>query len=165
LVAAPLGAAAEPSDKDFNPNRSVEVFEWSTGKGRLGVTVMSLTPELRTHFGATSDSGLLVGHVDENSPAAKAGIRVGDVLTSTNGKLVDDAFDVRESMATSKKGESVKIELVRDRKPLTLTATLADDPMPAPTRRFESMFDDAWWKDFMKPFRDMKPEKPSSTKT
>jgi S1-C subfamily serine protease len=149
LVAAPLSAAAEPSDKDSD--RSFEVFEWSMGRGRLGITVMGLTPELRTFFGAAGGGGVLVGHVEENSPAAKAGIRVGDVLTSTNGKLVDGATDVLESMVKSKKGDRVTIELVRDHKPLTLTATLANDPMPRPTmRHFESMFDDSWWKDFMK---------------
>src|SRR5687767_3475190 len=107
LAATPVGAAASPDHA--KPDR-FEVFEWSMGKGRLGMTVMSLTPELRTHFGSTSTSGMLVGSVTPDSPAAKAGVRVGDVLVETNDQLVDDIDDIRSAMAKSKKGETVSLD-------------------------------------------------------
>lgn len=162
LVAAPAGAAAGPTDKSDHPDRpdrSVEVFEWSMGKGRLGMTVMGLTPELRTFFGATTASGMLVGSVEAGSPAAKAGVRVGDVLVETNNQVVDDIQDIRTAMAKSKKGDVVELDVIRDRKPLTLKATLVDDPQPAPDL-------DAWLRNFMRPFEELKrPSRPAPTRT
>jgi S1-C subfamily serine protease len=82
LAAAPASAVAGPSNDPWSvtQSRTVEKFEWSTSKGRLGVMVMSLTPELRKHFGAPDDRGVLVAHVEPDTPAAKAGVEVGDVI-------------------------------------------------------------------------------------
>jgi len=52
----------------------------------VGISLTELTPELREFFGAPKDAGVLVSSVAENGPAAKAGVRVGDVITSANGK-------------------------------------------------------------------------------
>jgi membrane-associated protease RseP (regulator of RpoE activity) len=164
LVAAPAGAAAGPTDKPATTDRSVEVFEWSMGKGRLGMTVMGLTPELRTHFGATSTTGMLVGTIEPGSPAAKAGVRVGDVIVETNHQAVGDVDDIRSAMATSKKGDVVEIEVIRDHKPLTLKATLVDDATPAPS--LDAFWHGTWLEDFMKPFEQLKrPTKTASTNT
>lgn len=154
LVAAPVGAAAGPTDKPDSNDRSVEVFQWSMGKGRLGMTVMGLTSELRTHFGASSQSGMLVGAVTPDSPAAKAGVRVGDVIVKTKGQLVDDISDIRSAIATSKKGEVVEIEVIRDRKPLTLRATLVDDPVRVPG--LDAFWHGSWLRDFMKSFEEQR---------
>ena len=161
LVAAPAGAAAGPADKPDSADRRVEVFQWSMGKGRLGMMVMGLTPELRTHFGATSQSGMLVGSVEPNSPAANAGVRVGDVIVETNNQLVDDVEDIRAAMSKSKKGDVVEIDVIRDRKPLTLKATLADDPAPRPD--FDAFLQPNWLRDLMKSFD--RPMKDGPTKT
>jgi S1-C subfamily serine protease len=89
--------------------------------GRLGVSVEELTPQLAEYFGA-QDGGVLVSSVMDNSAAAKAGLRAGDVITSVNGTRVRDPQAlVRELAAAS--GE-VTIGLLRDRKELTLKATL-----------------------------------------
>jgi membrane-associated protease RseP (regulator of RpoE activity) len=169
LVAAPVGAAAGPTDKPDPDDRSVEVFEWSMGKGRLGMTVMGLTPGLRTHFGATARSGMLVGAVTPDSPAARAGVRVGDVIVETNHQLVDDVGDIRASLAKSKQGEVVEIHVIRDRKPLTLRATLVDDPSPMPDLDAFSngrWFRDHWLRDLMRQFEELKrPTREAPTKT
>jgi S1-C subfamily serine protease len=90
-------------------------------RGRLGVSVEGLTPQLAEHFGA-KDGGVLVSSVTENSAAAKAGLRAGDVITSVNGTRVRNTNAlVRELDGAS--GE-VTIGLLRDRKELTLKATL-----------------------------------------
>jgi S1-C subfamily serine protease len=114
------------------------------GKGRLGMMVMSLTPELRVHFGATSTTGLLVGSVDPGSPAEKAGVRVGDVLIRANDQSVDDIGDLRAAIASRKKGEAVELAVIRDRKELALTAALATDPLPS----FDSLWSGSWLRDF-----------------
>ena len=163
LVAAPVSAVAGPSDTR-DGDVSVEKFEWSVGKGRLGVMVMSLTPELQQHFGA-GNAGVLVARVETDSPAAKAGIRVGDVLTKTNRQSIDDATDVRSAIASLKKGDKVEVAVVRDHKPLALEVELAEDA-PPPMPSMESMWSRDWFRDFMKSFDELKkPMKAPQTKT
>jgi serine protease Do len=142
LVAAPVGAAAGPSNESREDHRT-ESVTWSMGKGRLGMTVMGLTPELRTHFGAPSTTGMLVGTVDSDSPAAKAGVRVGDVLTSVRAEPIDDAGDVRSAIAKTKRGGRVELEVIRNRSSLRLEATLADDPLP----NNDSLWPPGWLRD------------------
>jgi len=137
LAAAPASAVAGPFHDSCSPPQTFESFAVSPGKGRLGVTVMSLTPELRKHFGAAEDRGVLVAHVEPGTPAAEAGITVGDVIVEVRGKAVDSASDVRSALADASKGQSATIQLVHDGKPRSLQATLADDPPPNP-------FDPKW---------------------
>lgn len=94
----------------------------AAGRGRLGVTVQDLTPELAAYFGVKD--GLLVNSVQADSPAAKAGIKAGDVIQSVDGKAVTTANQLVRELA-DKKGE-VTIGLTRDKKPLSLKATLED---------------------------------------
>lgn len=104
----------------------------SPGQGRLGIGVEDLTEQLATYFG-TKD-GVLVRSVDDGSPAAKAGIKAGDVITSVNGETVNDVDDLLSRLAKAEDGAEVTIGLVRDRKPLSLKARLeARKPV---TRRF-----------------------------
>lgn len=126
LAAAPTSAVAGPStENSWATSQTVERFEWSTSKGRLGVLVMSLTPELRAHFGAESDRGVLVARVEPGTPAAAAGLAVGDVIAMIHGTKIDGAPDVLTALAGSGK-QDVEIRLVRGGKPLTLHAKLSD---------------------------------------
>jgi len=151
LAAAPAGAVAGPSkDQPGPPPQTVEKFEWSMSKGRLGVMVMSLTPELRNYLGAAEDRGVLVARVVPGSPASSAGIAVGDVIISVRGQKVDAASDVLAALSGLGKGQDVVVELVRDHKPITLHAKLIDD---APRGALDSQWSsDPWLRDWMKPF-------------
>jgi S1-C subfamily serine protease len=100
-----------------------------TPRARLGVSVEGLSTQLADYFGA-KDGGALVSSVTTDSPAAKAGLKAGDVITTVNGNRVRDAGDlIRElSDATS---DEVTIGLLRDKKETTVKATLeprADRP-------------------------------------
>lgn len=106
LLAAPAHVMAGPSEPP-------------QGQKTLGVMVMSLTPELRTHFGSTDRSGVLVGRVEPGSPAALAGIAVGDVITEVHGAKVDDAGDVLTALAASPSGKRVTVRVLRDAKART----------------------------------------------
>src|SRR5260370_26345402 len=64
----------------------------------LGVSLVDLTPELRDFFGAPKDAGILVSSVTDNGPPAKAGARVGDVITAVNGKTTANARELRQAM-------------------------------------------------------------------
>jgi membrane-associated protease RseP (regulator of RpoE activity) len=124
LLTLPLAAAASP-----DPARS-EHYSWSfsSGKGRLGVVVMSLTPELRNYFGTPDDRGLLVAHVDPGSPAAAADLRPGDVITDVKGEPVERVVDVVSALEPTKKGDDVAVAVVREHKTLTVHAVMADPP-------------------------------------
>jgi serine protease Do len=99
------------------------------GRGRLGVNVQELTPELAAYFGVKD--GLLVNSVQADTPAAKAGIKAGDVIGAVNGKAVVTASELIKELA-DKEGE-VTIGVTRDKKALSLKATI--EPRKAPARR------------------------------
>jgi membrane-associated protease RseP (regulator of RpoE activity) len=90
-------------------------------RGRLGVTVQSLTPDLEEYFGA-KNGGALVSGVTKESAAAQAGIRAGDVIVSINGRSVGDSDDLIQELEDLD-GE-VTIVVLRDKKEMTLKATL-----------------------------------------
>jgi S1-C subfamily serine protease len=96
------------------------MLSFSTGRGRLGVTLQDLTPELAEFFGVKE--GALVSSVQKDTPAAKAGIKAGDVVTAVDGKTVTGPGDVVEQLR-DKSGE-VSVSVVRDKKTLTLKATI-----------------------------------------
>jgi len=175
LAAAPASAAAGSSHAPAPSSSTVEHFEWSTSTGRLGVTVMSLTPELRQVYGAPKDRGVLVSHVEPGTPAAAAGIVVGDVITNVRGRAIDSPYDLFVAIGDLGKGQHVTLDLVRAGTIRTIDATLADDgQLPAvlwstsPWLR-EWMLPFAlspsdggeWFRDFWEPSEPRPPEMPS----
>jgi len=104
-------------------------FSFYLGRGRLGVNVQELTPDLAAYFGVKD--GLLVNSVQADTPAAKAGIKAGDVIGSVNGKTVTTPSELVKELA-DKDGE-VTIGITRDKKALSLKATL--ESRKAPSRR------------------------------
>ena len=97
-------------DRDRTPgDREPRRFEYrvpggmlpfiSGSRGRLGVSVQSLTPDLQEYFGATS-GGALVSSVTKESAAAKAGVKAGDVITSINGRRITDSDDLVRELTT-----------------------------------------------------------------
>ncbi len=97
-------------------------------RGRLGVTVQSLTPDLAEYFGA-KNGGALVSSVTRESAAAKAGIKAGDVIVSINNRSVDDSDDLMRELEDL--SGDVTIVVMRDKKEMTLKATL-ESPRSAP---------------------------------
>ena len=92
------------------------------GRGRLGVVGQPLGDQLASYFGVKE--GLLVSSVNENTPAAKAGIKAGDVITAVNGKPVKDAGDVMDHLQGVEGGKTVPVEITRDKKSQTVTVTI-----------------------------------------
>src|SRR5688572_14138773 len=128
LAAAPAGAAAHPSGDPGATPRTFEKFAWSAGKGRLGVMVMGLTPELRKHFGAAQDRGVIVARVEPGTPAAAAGVAVGDIIVEVRGRKIDGASDVVAALTDVTKGQSTTVQLMRSGKPISVQVTLTDEP-------------------------------------
>jgi S1-C subfamily serine protease len=106
----------------FEPNEHFDVRIWAR-PGRLGVGVQSLTPELAEYFGVKE--GVLVTSVTKESAAAKAGIKAGDVITSVDGKTVDDAGELRRQLrAEPDKDTEVTLGIVRDKKAMSMKVPL-----------------------------------------
>lgn len=93
-------------------------------RGYLGVGLTDLTPELRTHFGVPEDSGVMVSKVEPGSPAEKAGVKVGDVLTSVDGKEIKSSWDVQWKIRGQEEGQQVPLEVWRNGKVQTLSAAI-----------------------------------------
>jgi len=105
------------------------------GRGRLGLGIQSLTPQLAEYFG-TKD-GVLVTSVRPDSPAAKAGLKAGDVITTVDGKAVKDSSAVTDAVREADDGASLNLGYVREKKAGTATATLEkqEKPVVRPSER------------------------------
>jgi serine protease Do len=105
-----------------------------SARGRLGVSVQDVTPELAEYFGVKS--GVLVASVAANSPAAKAGLKAGDVITAANGKSVGSPRELVQALPVGEGSHEVDLTVVRDKQSRSVKATL--DPVSrdrAPARR------------------------------
>jgi len=94
------------------------------GRGYIGLRPIEMTPELRQHFGAPKDAGVLVGSVDADGPAARAGLQVADVVTSVDGERVDSTRDLIRAIRRQKEGAKVKLQVVRTHAKRDLTVTV-----------------------------------------
>jgi serine protease Do/serine protease DegQ len=96
-------------------------------RGQLGVSTISLSPEFRKSLGlADNTQGALVTQVAEGSAAARAGIAVSDVITSVRGQAIRTNAELRNAIGLLKVGDSVAIGLLREGRPMTLTAVLRE---------------------------------------
>jgi serine protease Do len=91
----------------------------------LGVSIQPITKELATSFGLPDTSGALVSGVTDNSPAAKVGLKQGDVITRYDGRAVARVNDLPRAVAETPVGREVPIEILRDGKRLALTVKVA----------------------------------------
>jgi serine protease Do len=89
-------------------------------RGWLGVEVQAMTPDLAKSFGLETPTGALVASVESDTPAAKAGLKRGDVIVSFDGNVVHDEHELPEMVAQTAIGKTVPLEIERDGKRLTL---------------------------------------------
>jgi serine protease Do len=97
----------------------------SVTRGWLGVQIQNLTPDMASSLGVSVVKGAIVASVIPDSPAAKAGFRQGDVVTSLNGTEIADSRDLTRKVASLRVGERGNFTILREGKPQTLTATIA----------------------------------------
>src|SRR5690606_37023877 len=83
-------------------------------RGRIGVTVQELTPQLAQSFGLKDARGALVSSVDDGGPAAKGGLKAGDVIVAFDGKPVEGSGELPLLVARTKPGSEVKLKVLRD---------------------------------------------------
>ncbi|MDR4462973.1 MAG: DegQ family serine endoprotease [Nitrospira sp.] len=97
-------------------------------RGWLGVSIQALTPDLANEFGVSDTAGALVADVMADSPASKAGLERGDIITELDGKPVRDPTHLRTLVADSAPGTKVTITLLRDKRRKSLDVTLGELP-------------------------------------
>ena len=111
----------------INLAQNIEQQIVKTGKvehGRLGIEIQNVNQSLAKSFKLSSPAGALVAQVVPDSAAARAGIKVGDVIEKFNGAPIADAGQLSVRVSGAAPGDKATIELIRDGKPLTVTATL-----------------------------------------
>lgn len=102
-------------------------FVFKSGGAYLGVNLQSLNNEdFAAYFGVKKDGGALITDVQKDTPAAKAGLKAGDVITKLDGKKVADPGDVKKILADKEKGDKVDIKVMRKNKQKSLKAELAE---------------------------------------
>jgi serine protease Do len=104
------------------------VTDGKVTRGYLGVMIQPVTQDLAKAFNLKDASGALVGQVTEGSPAQKAGLKEGDVVTQFNGKKVTDSRHLRLMVAQTPPDTEVKLEVIRDGKTRNLTVKLGELP-------------------------------------
>ena len=95
-------------------------------RGRIGVTIQDLTPDLAEALGLDSDRGALVSRVESGSPAEAAGVQAGDVIVAVGVSKVESSRDLRNSIGLVRVGEEIEIEVERERRRLQLAVRVGD---------------------------------------
>jgi len=112
-------------------------FNWDgmggfNGRGTLGITVSELTPQLASYFGA--QDGVLVASVSQDSPASRAGLKAGDVITTANGTRVHSREDLMHQMPAAGDGGEVSLGVVREHKETTMAVKIEPRRSPRNVR-------------------------------
>jgi serine protease Do len=102
------------------------------GRGRLGIDAEDLGGQFGAYFGAPDGEGVLVREVGSGSPAEKAGMKSGDVITALDGERIRSLGDLREKLAAKRDEKTVKLGVLRNKSEMTLTVELPPPPSKTP---------------------------------
>ena len=125
-----LGPPPGSARSDDLTTRLFEIAVSAQGGAYLGVELVNLNEPLRAHFGVPEGSGVLVSNVVDDSPAARAGVHVGDILTRFDGEDVASSRRLTSMVRRSEAGDPADLEIWRDGKVETLSTTLDERPRP-----------------------------------
>ena len=100
----------------------------SVKRGYLGVGIQPVTDDIAAALGLPKNSGEIIGRVEPGGPAAKAGLRAGDVVTKVNGTAVTPDTTLSYLIANASPGSTVKLDIMREGKPMSITAGVTTRP-------------------------------------
>jgi Do/DeqQ family serine protease len=104
-------------------------------RGRLGVAIQDISPDVAEALALGTDRGALIVQVESGSPAEHAGLQPGDVVTAIDGRPVEGSTDLRNIIGMSRMGDTVTVTLLRDGKDQEVSVTIAP---PAPEQLADS---------------------------
>ena len=94
--------------------------------GRIGIGVSDVTPENAKFFDQANATGAVVTQVEPDSPGAKAGLQIGDVITQIDGQKVSDAGELQVMVGQKQPGTKITLDVLRNGKSMTLPVTLEE---------------------------------------
>lgn len=109
---ATIGEAPKRQVAVTAPRASRDAIFWNSSE-ILGLQLRELNEQLGAYFGAPNNEGVLVEEVEDNSNAAKAGFKAGDVITRVGRKSIEDINDIRRALYAYDEGEKVDMEVLR----------------------------------------------------
>lgn len=95
-------------------------------RGFMGILPQELTPELAKQFNVPNDHGVAIAQVEPNSPAEKAGLKVGDVITGINGTSISDVNEFRLQVAGFAPGTTIHLKIARNGQNMDMPVTLGE---------------------------------------
>ena len=116
--AIPIDLALEVKDQLLKDGK--------VSRGRIGVLIQGMSPELAKSFNLKKAQGALIAEVQKDGPAAKAGAQEGDIVIEFAGKPVSEPRDLTRAVAKTKPGASSKMKVLRDGKEVELTITVEE---------------------------------------
>jgi len=108
--------------KDLLP----QLKKGKVSRGRLGIHIQEVTDELAASFGLKEKRGALVSDVIDDSPAARAGLKAGDIILAVDGRKIKEMRSLPRIIAAKKPGTRVRLEILRDGKTIDLDVVLDD---------------------------------------
>ncbi len=130
----PPAPAPQPGAPQDAPKRAVprpltpKTPSWSFETRKyIGLYCGELNRELAEHFGVKDGTALIISKLNEGGPAAKAKLQVGDILVSVDGKRVGTINELIDLVQAKAKGDKIKLEVLRDKKPMTFDVEVAED--------------------------------------
>lgn len=112
-------------------NMAVDIIEQlleygEVKRGELGIAAQPLTPELAKAFGVNSRFGVVIGRIRPDSPAEKAGLKVGDVITTIDGTPIRDVRGVKNRIGLVRLGQQLNMDIIRDGKAMSISAVIEE---------------------------------------
>ena len=121
----------------INMAKNIEQQLRSTGKitrGWLGVMIQDVNEDLAKQFGSQNKRGALVSEVTPDSPAQRGGLLQGDIITSINGRAIDNVADLRNRIAETAPNTSVTLRILRNGQEKDLKLSIGEQPKNLGTR-------------------------------
>jgi serine protease Do len=101
-------------------------------RGWLGIVIQDLTDQLAGSFGVKEGGGVLVAEVMKGSPADTAGLKAGDIVVELGGSSIKEVPDLQRRVAAVKPGQTMKLTVIRERKPMSFSVKIGEMPSDEP---------------------------------
>src|SRR5881296_2273707 len=101
-------------------------------RGWLGIVIQDVTDQLAGSFGVKEREGVLVAEVMKGSPAEAAGLKAGDVVVDLSGTPIKEVPDLQRRIASIRPGQTMKLTVIRDKKPVSVTVKIGEMPADEP---------------------------------